>query len=151
MGGPSIIKRWAVIFAAAPRQVRSTLGEWLEECDTAMFLRLHAAAERTILRRAVRPINSAFNEVGDRLRTSPNAFIAPTQLSGKFKKLSFSIRRGGVWVRMLTNDPPFETCIRLEFQQLLLEQSIVLSSVLDEFLSAQFYSDLLVLMTAVNE
>eukprot|EP00035_Acanthoeca_spectabilis_P015008 m.295420 g.295420 ORF g.295420 m.295420 type:complete len:1032 (+) comp16261_c0_seq2:209-3304(+) len=151
VGGPSIIKRWAVIFAAAPRQLRSTLGEWLEECDTAMFLRLHAAAERTILRRAVRPINSAFNQVGDRLRTSPNAFIAPTQLSGKFKKLSFSIRRGGVWVRMLTNDPPFETCIRLEFQQLLVEQSIVLSSVLDEFLSAQFYSDLLVLMTAVNE
>lgn len=158
-GGPSFIKRWAVVLAQAPMQLRPILGRWFSQLNQAMFLRLNKAVHDTILKKGRRPASSSFDFVGDKLATGVGHPKQPVRnLASKLKAiLAFQVYHNGAWRSVKTNDPPFETCLHFELLNLIRITHIpsdprladVIPDDLREFLSANFYSNLVKLFNSV--
>lgn len=135
------------MIVSTPKEIRDALHRGIKAIDETGFVRLIESVDRTIMAKGSCPPQAALDRVHLKTHISPAHQLR--NLTAKLRGDSpFDILHEGT---RCTTDPPFEDCIKLEFQQLLCAQPQEdLPSEVCQFVSdVRLYHDVVQLLSAV--
>lgn len=153
--GRSEVKNLFIIVNFIPRTKARNLFDLLKLLSQERMVHLHVLMYSGLFASKHRPQQKVMDEIGNRLKSRAGTQLSAASVDGKIKastpfNVYVAAQPASFWGTIVTSDPPYEGCIKLELLQLLATpSSLEITPVLARFLTDEFYDDFLKLVRLV--